>query len=332
MNEQYLRKCSLVLENGSRSIDLSEMRITFHVDQSDFQTPNNATIRVYNLKEETARLVEKEFTRVVLEAGYQGGTQYGTIFAGEVKQTRRGREMGGTGSVDTYLDIRAAENDVALLSAFLEETVEGGTTRPAAQMDAIIAAMQKQINPLIVKGFVMDLPPTVLSRGKVKWGTIRDQILSIERTYNARFSMQGNEVNLVPLDGYIPTDIQPAVVLNAATGLIGRPEVTLEGIKVRCLLNPNIVCGGLIQINNKSVENLLLNGEVLKWPGRIDAKGDDGLPLYPGLKPVIPDGDGFYKVLVAEYSGDTRGKNWYSELICLGLTAEPPGGKVAAHA
>jgi len=31
--------------------------------------------------------------------------------------------------------------------------------------------------------------------------------------------------------------------------------------------------------------------------------------------------DGFYRVLVAEHTGDTRGQQWYTELVCLTLNS-----------
>lgn len=330
MNEQFLRRASLILSRpgtavgpgtGGTELDLSEMHFTFKVNQSDFQTPNDAVIRVHNLKNETAQAVaSREFSQVTLSAGYQGSPQYGVIFAGTIKQTRRGREMGHN-NVNTYIDISAAEPDSALLSGFVSQTLQGNATDAIQQFDALRKAAGLQ------PGFVMDLPPNTLSRGKVLYGMARDHFRLLEQTHGGRVSMQNGRVQMVALDGYIPPTMPgaEAVVLNAATGLIGVPEVTQDGVKVRCLLNPNIVVSGIVQINNADVQDQLLTGALLRVPGRLE-----DLTLQ---KPSIPPGDGFYKVLVVEYCGDTRGRDWYSEITALGLTAAPElGGRVQPNA
>ena len=89
---QWLRKVSLVMgQIGGKSLDLSEFRFTFSVKRGDTQTPNTVRIRIYNLSDSTAhKLSGKEFSQVVLQAGYEGN--FGIIFIGEVVQARRGRE------------------------------------------------------------------------------------------------------------------------------------------------------------------------------------------------------------------------------------------------
>ena len=49
---------------------------------SEQETPNSASIKVYNLSEATAGRICKEFTRVILQAGYQGNCS--VIFDGNI--------------------------------------------------------------------------------------------------------------------------------------------------------------------------------------------------------------------------------------------------------
>ena len=108
MARQYIRQVSLIVGDASgNGIDLSQMRIRFATKQFDLQTPNTAEIRVYNLSDDTANKVQKEFTKVELRAGYDGN--FGTIFAGTVVQFRRGREN----PTDKYMDLIVADGDVA---------------------------------------------------------------------------------------------------------------------------------------------------------------------------------------------------------------------------
>ena len=46
-------------------------------------------------------------------------------------------------------------------------------------------------------------------------------------------------------------------------------------------------------------------------------------------KPASINADGLYRLLTVEHRGDTRGNDWYSELVCLDVDeTAPPGKKV----
>ncbi len=99
-------------------------------------------------------------------------------------------------------------------------------------------------------------------------------------------------------------------VLNSRTGMIGMPIQTIDGIQVTCLLNPKIVPGSRIQIDQASVQQ---------------AKFD---PSYTGVVnnsmiPATAD-DGFYKVLMVNHTGDTRGTPWYTNCLCLRADGKGP--------
>lgn len=317
---QFRRRASLTIEFAERTLDLSELRFSFRTTQSDFLTPNSATIRVYNLAEQTRLAVESltEFKTVRLSAGYEGESQFGEIFSGTVKQTRHGREL-GKGNVNSFVDILAADGDIALDSGFAMGSKQANETTARQQIDALAADMGVEV------GYVMDLPPGALSRGKVQYGLARDILRNLGATHNARASIQKGKLQLVPLGGFIPTTVAEVVVLNSKTGMVGIPEVTQDGVKTKALLNPNITVSGVVQINNEDVKDLLLSGNILYV--------DQRLETLPGLKPIVAPGDGYYKVLVCEHVGDTRGNDWYTEITGLALTAAPSaGGEVSPNA
>ena len=120
---QYLRKASLIIgQAAGDALDLSALRFVFDVRRGDLQTPNSARVRVFNVGPMTAQRVQKEFTRLVLQAGYEGN--YGIIFDGNIKQVRRGR----VSQTDTYLDITAADGDSAYNFAVVNATLAAGST------------------------------------------------------------------------------------------------------------------------------------------------------------------------------------------------------------
>jgi len=280
-----------VVAAGEDGIELSGLRFVFKIKQYDLQTPTNIAIRVYNLSEDTANRIQKEFTRLILQVGYEGG-DYGVIFDGTIVQVRRGREN----ATDTYVDITGAEGDEALNFAVISTAVQAG-----ASFQDRIAVLQKALEAKGIKtGYVAGMPENRLPRGRVYFGMARDHLRGIAFSTGTAFSVHRGELQIVPVDGYLPGE---AVVLNANTGMIGMPEQTQDGIKVRCLLNPKIKVAGRVQIDNAAIQQAPLN---------IGISG----AAQNGFIPAITD-DGIYRVVVCEHEGDSRGPAWYSNLICI---------------
>lgn len=290
MADQYLRKVSLIVGSASETIDLSELRIVFSVRQWDIQTPNYTWIRVYNLSDATAQKIQKEFTSVVLQAGYQTGN-FGVIFSGTVKQIKRGREN----ETDTYLDILAADADQSYNFGTVNVSLKAGST-PNDHVQAIAKAIGLQV------GYVSPLPSTALPRGKVLYGMGRDHLRTIAASAGASYSLQDGKIQIIALTGYAPGD---AVVLTQATGMIGLPQQTQDGIEVRCLLNPQIKIGTRLQINNASIQRAAKDPSL---------QGDLSFAFLPSIS-----NDGFYRTLVCNFSGDTRDNDFYCDITCLAV-------------
>lgn len=296
MSEQYLRRWSLVVASPGASdqgLDLSALKIKFAVRQADIQTPNSSYIRVYNLSETTRnRLLSKEFTAVRLQAGYQD-SNYGLVFQGQIKYTARGRDN----ATDVYVELTGADGDEAYNFAVITDP---SSTLAAGSLpgDHVAAALQAMAPYGITQGFVNQLGTTALARGKVLYGMARDVLRTVTRTYGVSWSIRDSQLQLVALNSYEPGE---AVVLTSSTGLIGMPRQEPDGIHVRCLLNPNLKYGRLIKLDNASITTFL------------------GPAIYgfnPGFIPEIAN-DGIYKCYVVEHAGDTRGSEWYTDLICL---------------
>lgn len=298
---QYLRKASLILgQDYGNAIDLSALRFRFAVRRGDIQTPNSADIRVYNVNDETALLAEKEFTRVVLQAGYEGN--YGVIFDGSIKQIRRGRES----QTDTYLDITAADGDSAYNFSTVAISMAAGST-PNDHVSAVLAQMAEQG---ISKGYVQPIEDNGLPRGKVIFGMAKDELRKIARNTSTSWSIQDGQLQMVGINAYLPGD---AAVINAATGMIGQPEATQNGIRVRCLLNPNVKIGGVIQLNNRDIQQF-----------RYGLSASNALSNAMAQLATHLNDDGFYYVMLADHVGDTRGEAWQSEFICLAIDTSMP--------
>lgn len=300
--EQYLRKASLIVgPDSGDAIDLSNLRFRFAVRRGDLQTPNSADIRIYNVSEKTALKIDREFTRVVLQAGYDGN--FGVIFDGTIKQVRRGRES----PTDTYVDLTAADGDSAYNFSTVAMSISAGS-KPWNHVESVLANMSANG---IQRGYIPEnLPGNPLPRGKVFYGMARDEMRKIAKNTGTNWSIQDGKLQLVPESAYVPGEVP---VINAATGMVGLPEQTPNGIRLKTLLNPNFKIGALVHLDNESIQRY-----------RYSLAANQSANNLLTNSVIKTDADGYYYVMIADHSGDTRGNEWYSHLICLAVDSTVP--------
>lgn len=304
--QQWMRKASLIVAGETNSLDLSDMHFRFHITQSNEESPNTAAIRVYNLSQETINKITNrspvEYSLVELKVGYQNNN-LGSIFAGTIKQYRRGKEN----ATSSYFDILAASNDVEYNFGTVKQSIPAGTPT-----NEIIKRAAKDSGLEI--GYV---PPTsggTLPRGKVLWGMGRVVFRNLANSQKMGWSIQEGKLQMIPLDSYLPGEV---IVLNSATGMIGIPEQTNEGIHVRCLINPRLYIGGRMQIDNLSINRISQAGATVLPVGQIPYNQWAGISL-----PADVTADGYYMMYSIEHTGDTRGTEWYSDVIGLSMSSK----------
>jgi hypothetical protein len=314
----YGRKFSLVVAGAdNQGLDLSELQCQFTVRTWERQTPISADIRILNVTKATAAKMAKEFTRVVLKAGYE--SQFGVIFDGTVIQYRRGR----TSPVDTYVDITAQAADYAYNFGWVSTTLAAGSS-PDDRRKALLQSLQSHG---VEEGYTSKLQGPTLPRGRVLYGMTRDCLRDLGEETATNWTIRDGKLEMVARDGYLPDE---AVVLTADTGMVGLPVQTVDGIMVRCLLNPLLKPGGRVRLNNASIQLARLP----IGPSEANARFNVNFPPLSGAEneeprhfgPASPaaDQDGFYRILAVDHSGDTRGNAWYSEFACINQALSAP--------
>ena len=306
-DQQFGRKATLVVAGGTAGLDLSDMHFTFEVKNSDSEGPNTCAIRLFNLSADTVREITGrtpvEYTKLVLQAGYE--SSFGVIFDGTIKQFRRGR----VNATDTYLDILAAASDLEYNFGVCNTTLAAGATQQ--QIAEAITKEMKLLPGTIQPDSGLRVTGGALPRGKVLWGLGRAQLRNLAASMGSTWNIDNGKVNVTPLTGYLPGE---AVVLSSTTGMVGIPEQTDQGIKVRCLLNPRIRIGGLVQIDQASVNKTFAQASAALPVGQLS------YDKYAGLVNLADvTADGFYRCYVAEFTGDTRGQEWYTDIIGLAV-------------
>lgn len=292
MSTNFNRQVKLVLSKGGVGIDVSEQRIVFSVKKDNSETPNSAEIKVYNLSADTQARIRAEYDTVSLQAGYEGN--FGLIFTGSVKQFGTGIEN----STDSFLHIFSGDGDEGYNFGVINASFGAGQTN-------------RQLTDVASKALGVNVGEIGLSdaksvRGRAVFGMARKVMRDLAKSNNADWSIQDGAIQVLGTN--TPASGGLAYVLNSNTGLIGTPEQTNDGIKAQCLLNPALKIGSAVQINEASIK--------LASPVQTTAKsaGKDKTP-------AVISADGFYKVIEVSFAGDTRGREWYSNIVCLDLDA-----------
>lgn len=339
MSQNWMRHFELQLtDDNGQGISLSDFKVTFDIEWTNTIWPRVALVKIYNLTKDTnSRILGSEFSKIKMIAGYDGiydgssgivpadqvgivrnidasqvgqidGQNFGDIFNGEIRFTVTGRDN----PTDTYILIQAIDGHRAFEQAQMVTTLAAGYT-----VADLHAAAMKSFSPFgVTQGITGAMPDTVFPRGRVMYGMTRNVMKDVAAQCNANWQLVDGQVQMVPTDKYI----HEAIVLNSGTGLIGMPQQTMgAGVNARCLINPNIRVGGLIELDQTSVYRASLSSsEVQALPGRASETDSNGNLTVSGTlqQPASVATDGVYIVQSISYTADTRGQPWYMDLMC----------------
>ncbi|STQ61087.1 putative phage related protein [Pseudescherichia vulneris] len=320
MTTNWMRHFELQLtDDKGTGITLSDFRVVFSIDCFNISSQTSVgTFKIYNLADDTAqKIAGKGLTKIRVIAGYdglaeEGGSNHGLIYTGDIRYASLGRES----AVDTYVLIQAGDTVVAFSDAVTVRTLAAGCT--LAEMNH---ALMQDFAPFgVTEGRTPAMPAKVYPRGRVLFGKTRLLMDEVARQCNASWMFVDGQRVMLTKDEYM----HDAVVLNSRTGLVGTPTQTLgKGINVRCLITPKIRTNGLIHLNQAEV---IINQQNL--PAEDVAKGSGYLPVNdsngnrqatrPASKTQLASiaTDGVYIVRGINYRGDTRGQEWYMDMVC----------------
>lgn len=349
MSQNWMRYFELQLLNKEgKGIGLSDFKVIFRIEWNDTKWPRVATIKVYNLSPDTSnRIMGEEFTKIQLMVGYEGmaapvnisdvgkvrsinpeqagqmdGKNYALLFQGDIRFTIKGCDN----LTDSWVQIQALGDHEAFLYARTKKTLAAGYN-----VETLLNAAMEGFNAFgVTKGIIGPLPDTVFPRSRTIYAASHVVMDQVAEMCNATWQLVDGQVQMIPVDRYIDT----VVVLNGDTGLIGRPEQTMGGgVNVRCLINPNIRINTLIHIDQASIYRAAFStSQIAQSTGRMMETNDNGYYVVKdtgaGIPPASIAADGMYIVKSIFCIGDTRGKEWYMDLMCFAVgSADPMSGE-----
>lgn len=312
----YLRVCHIIAQAaGGQTIDVSELRCRFWIKQHSRMGPDKAIIKITNQNPATARLFttpNAEYTTISIYAGYEDEGPPSLLFSGGIKQAFYGRDN----PTDTLTTIVATAGYQAHNYATVSKTLPAGST-PQDHINVAAASMTKYGIGLGYLGPSLNLLTPRYPRAVPLFGMARDILNNIARLKQADVSYKKGKIHMLGQTDSLPGS---TVVLNSKTGMIGMPTQEIGGIMVRSLINPKIVVGGLIQIDQKDIQQLTL---------ATDMQGNNTVSASDVQLARIAT-DGIYKVFQIDIEGDTRGEPWYMDIAALMNGQQPTSASIAA--
>ena len=227
--------------NPGTSTD-DQVKIGFSVVKSLSSSANEATIRVWNLSEGHRNAMGRALEDVRLEAGYVPGEDgTGVIFEGQIRKAKHTREGG-----DIITTLECGDGDRGLRRGAVSQFFPAG-----APGDAPLRFVADAFKAHGVRVGEMKLPALPsLRRPYAMWGSARREMDRLCREARVYWSIQNGTLETLPGDGWL-SGVQS---FDGASGLVGVPAVTDNGVEAEVLLSPGIRPGRQVRIVSDLVD------------------------------------------------------------------------------
>lgn len=295
----WLRYAQVIVGKGGTGLSIDQLKISFQVSKNLHGTPNSSIIKIYNLNPNNQTLIQKEYTDIILNCGYQNNVKL--IFRGNIQHVFKYRDK-----TDFVTEVEAADGDDDYRNAQLNVTLAAGTSRK----DVVRAAVGS-FNSTI-EGY-SDLDDFTHVRGVVLSGNTRDILGDLAKDSGSHWSIQDGQLQVVKTSKTLPDQ---AIVINSDTGMLDVPEISDKGIEVKCQLNPDIKVNGKIKLNNNDIRIREKKASLLSGSSQRLQKSQQ--------TPVRLDPDGIYKVIRLQHRGGNRETDWLTDVVCIGLNQPIP--------
>lgn len=281
----FLREAKLLVgEPGEGGLEVSDLRFSFTVELSLVGYPNMANIKIYNIKKSNRNLIQEEFTKIYLYAGYQDNVPL--IFSGNIVNVTH--EKVGPDWITTLF---CGDSIKTFNQSTINKTLPAGATTESL-LDELVGQMDG-----VTKGVTEGLKDCLtgkrsLLREIVLSGNVKDWLDKLAQNCGFDYSIN-NDVLETTTKGK-PLNDEPTVTISQANGMIGSPELTEVGVQVKSLMIPFLKLGRRVEIKS------------------ISSKINIGNLIFRKVPPTL--GEGVYRADKITHTGDTRDNDWFTQI------------------
>lgn len=294
---QVGRLYSLRVGSKDKGWTITGLNISFDITKnaSNKESTNSATIEVYNLSKDKRKFLEEAFITAELYVGYQS---YGLVllFSGEVTEVTTKKD--DSNDIVTRFAIGGAYTEINYKT--ISKLVPSGRT-----VKDVIDELVREVPSISRSVFTgVNLNSEVLDGYPIST-TARKTLDDLSRSYKIDWQID-NGVLFVSDKYGTHGNPNTAILVNKNTGLVGTPyavevrpdsnkkkskksdnknqRVSKDGVQFRHLLNPYLVAGGLVKLEDEQFTGLFKVREIRsfgEWNGR-DWYSDVILERYSG--------------------------------------------------
>ena len=281
MARQFKRVYDLtIIPVDGESRVIKDLRVNFEITKSILSFPNLCRLNIYNPNADTLAALQKKYTKIIINAGYQGDIRL--LFKGEVRNVFQNRS-----GVDRIITVYAGDGERDWQNATFNKTFTENVSISSAIQEVL-----KSFEEVTV-GVVNGLPQVADKlRGQTLSGSSKDILDNFADEYGFTWSIQDGEVVITPVES--PLEGTEAVLINAATGMIGSPTLTEIGADVTTLLNPRLLPNKAFKIES-IVADIQLGNLFFREVSKTTAEGT-------------------YKIQEVTFKGDSREGEWVSSV------------------
>ena len=281
MSRQFNRVISVTIFDPTRAVDngleISGLRIAVTIEKDILGLPNRGKIEIYNLSGPTISRIEKEFTRIVVNAGYEGDV--GILFIGNIANVFHVRK-----GADIITEIYAADGLLSYNSSYFAQTVGQNVRAPT-----VVRTVANSFTGLKI-GLMEGIPNVNSSlTGQTLVGSSKDVMNKLSADYNFSWSIQNETIQTFSRASSLTAIVRE---LSSETGMIDNPTLTEIGANAKVLMDRTINPGNRFVIK-ASHPNIKLSNAYMT-----------------GIKPT--PGKGIYRVNKVTHTGDNYENKWES--------------------
>ena len=285
MSNFFNRKYKIIIGNEKDGgLEIVDLRVSFNVELSLVGYPNMAEIKIYNLNKQNRNKIKKEFTKIFLNAGYSDNLSL--IFSGDIVNVTHEKK-----EADWITVLYCGDTIKTINSSTINKTLPAGQTTESI-FNELVSNM-KDVTKGVTDGLKDCMTKKMsLLRGLVLSGSVKEWLDKLSKNCGFDYSINNGVIETTYKDR--PFSDEPALIIEQNNGMIGSPEVTEIGIKVKSLLLPNIKLGRKIEIKS------------------ISAKINVGNMIYRKIPPIA--GEGTYFAYKINHIGDTMSDDWFTQI------------------
>lgn len=261
---------------------INNLQVTFDISKtsSNKDKTNGATIEVYNLSDESLKLIDVDYPYASFSAGYRDiGMK--ELFSGQV--TNVTTRKNGTDRI----------SQIMIGSAYtkLNHELISRTLPPGSSVKQAYEELAKEIGITRTVFNTVNLDSNII-RGYPLSGTKRQMLDELSKKYGMNWQIDGDTLYVHDADRGNSEKFEQAYVISKYTGLIEnayresgdirrskKDKVKKQSVVFKCLLNPDLVAGSIVKLEDTLIQ-------------------------------------GFYKIDELRHTGDWRGSSWYTECRC----------------